>query len=365
MFLACLLTLAQGVPVFRVEPWPEAERLFRGDPRWVGADGAYSVDLGGERSLWLFADSVIDPTGQHARTSPGVTLISNTVAVQSGRDPAHATATFSWRTRADGAPAAFYPDRGAERFWPGHGVRLDDRLLLFWMRVERVEGGLGFEVTGHEACLVRNPDAAPLAWELEPCALPDPSTPLGGWRSARERVVLGAAGVLRQDGFVIAFGSHEPGGRLVSLARWPEEAARRGDLRAPAWWCGTGWEQGEEGAHHALPALSEAQTELTVHRDPRSGAWLRVQTQGFGCATLTLRTGPTLCGPWSPPAELFRPPECDVPGALVYQGKAHPELTGADLVLTYSTNHATLEGLMASPELYWPRFLRATRVEAR
>ena len=28
-------------------PWPEADTLFHSDPRWLGADGAFSVNLGG------------------------------------------------------------------------------------------------------------------------------------------------------------------------------------------------------------------------------------------------------------------------------------------------------------------------------
>lgn len=29
--------------------WPEADKLFHSDPRWLGADGAFSIDLGGGR----------------------------------------------------------------------------------------------------------------------------------------------------------------------------------------------------------------------------------------------------------------------------------------------------------------------------
>jgi hypothetical protein len=40
-------------------PWPEADRLFHSDPRWLGADAAYSVDLGRGRFLWLFGDGFV------------------------------------------------------------------------------------------------------------------------------------------------------------------------------------------------------------------------------------------------------------------------------------------------------------------
>ena len=49
------------VPLYHASAWPEADRLFRCKLRWIGGDGAYTIDLGSERTLWLFADSVVDP----------------------------------------------------------------------------------------------------------------------------------------------------------------------------------------------------------------------------------------------------------------------------------------------------------------
>lgn len=49
--------------------WPEADLLFHKDAHWVGADDAYSVDLGGGRVLWLFAVRSFLQT-QRARAKP-------------------------------------------------------------------------------------------------------------------------------------------------------------------------------------------------------------------------------------------------------------------------------------------------------
>ena len=40
----------------------------RGRPRWLGGDGAYSIDLGGDRTLWLFGDSFIATSDAHLGT---------------------------------------------------------------------------------------------------------------------------------------------------------------------------------------------------------------------------------------------------------------------------------------------------------
>lgn len=77
--------------------WPEADLLFQRDQYWVGGDGAYSVDLGEGRVLWLFGDSWIDPRGMGSRE--GATMVSNSLALQNGYDPSQATAEFYWGQR--------------------------------------------------------------------------------------------------------------------------------------------------------------------------------------------------------------------------------------------------------------------------
>ena len=71
-----------ALPRVRASTWPEADRLFRGDLRWVGGDGAYSVDLGNDRILWLFGDSFIAA----ASGDGSKRMVRNSVAIQTGRD---------------------------------------------------------------------------------------------------------------------------------------------------------------------------------------------------------------------------------------------------------------------------------------
>ena len=334
---------------FDVSAWPAADKLFRGDPCWVGGDGAYSVDLGKGRILWMFGDSLIDPTGSHSRKSAGVKMIGNSLAIQTGSDPSAAKIRFYWKTALDRTPSAFFADSGADRFWPGGGIRVRDRLLLFLMRVKTVPDGLGFDVCGWDAVLIRNPDAAPPDWKME--WLETPRNQL--------QVIVGSAGVLRDRGYVYAFGSNEPGNACAYLVRWPERDARNGMLLHAQWWDGCGWSSKEPaGNNFAAPVLRKAGTEFTVHRDPKTGKFVMIHSAGFGPADIVLREADQPNGPWSAPEPLFRPPEFHVPRIMIYQGKAHPGLTGADLVLTYSTNSLDLKNLFADAAIYYPRFVR-------
>ena len=58
---------AQSVDPWLSFNWPAADSLFLHDNYWIGGDGAYSIDLGDERVLWLFGDSWIDSTGNRNR----------------------------------------------------------------------------------------------------------------------------------------------------------------------------------------------------------------------------------------------------------------------------------------------------------
>jgi hypothetical protein len=82
-----------------------------------------------------------------------------------------------------------------------------------------------------------------------------------------------------------------------------------------------------------------------------------VNTQGFGAADIVMRHAKVLQGPWSKSQKIFRPPESDGADPFVYAGKSHPELTGADLIVTYVANGVD-QKLANDMSIYRPRFVR-------
>jgi hypothetical protein len=298
--------------------WPEADELFHRDPRWLGADDAYSVDLGDGHVLWLFADTFIATSDAHVRQESQ--LIHNSVAIQTGLDPATADIEFFWTDAA--APTAFFPEQDGLWFWPGDGERVGDGLIIFLMAVRAVDGGFGFEVAGSDAVWISDADAPPATWA---------PVRVASFRDGGQ--VPGSASVLLADD--------------AALLRWPLAAVGPDPLPAPE-------------LLEPVPVLPATQVEFTVHRDPASAQYIHVQSQGFGGTDLAYRTAPAPTGPWTAPTIFHRPPESDRPDAFVYAGKAHPELAGADLVLTYVANSFEFADLFADPTLYYPRFVRVT-----
>jgi hypothetical protein len=83
--------------LIQAKPRPEADILFRPNPKWLGSDDAYSIDLGNGRVLCLFADTFIATTEKNVRSES--VMIRNSVGIQSGYDPSAATMQFFWRTQ--------------------------------------------------------------------------------------------------------------------------------------------------------------------------------------------------------------------------------------------------------------------------
>ena len=344
------------VPCFEAAAWREADQMFHRDPHWLGGDVASSVDLGDGRLLWLFGDSWIDPSDSGLRQNGH--MVSNSVAIQSGSDPSAAAISFYWGSTVDGTPTAMFPDRDGESLWFGNGVRVGDRLVLFFGRVIRNTGtGLGFENVGWTAMIVENPGAEPSEWKVR--SLETPLNPLG--------ILVGFAGVLKMGEHVYAFGSPNPvKSHPIYAARWPIDQVSRGNLLEPEWWAGErlGWVPNSSSTPR-WPLFENGAPELTIHFDEHSQRFLGVHTKGFGQAVVTMRASPTLTGPWSGPHTLYRPPEHHQPNVMIYAGKAHPQLRGADLVVTYATNTGKFSEHLTNPQSYYPHFVRLTRCDQR
>lgn len=346
--------------------WPEADALFRQEPRWLGGDGAASVDLGGGRSLWIFGDSFVATSAANVRAESE--MIRNTVAIADGPDPSAATLRFAWRTDPDGSPAPFFADAGDEWHWPGAGVRLaTGELLLFLAALRATPGqGLGFTEAGFRAVLIADPPGAePLDWPLQWI---EPEPP-----AFDPEAMVGTAVVLDGE-HVVALTAGRGSAHVGWLVRWRAADAAAGELSAAEWWAGdaAGWvPQAELGAAAPATVIDDAGPECSLHHDARLGRWVHVASRGFGATTIAVRTAERLTGPWSAAADVFTPPESRGEGVegvepFVYAAMAHPELAGRTpgaLVVTYATNSFEFADLFTpagAASLYWPRVVEVT-----
>lgn len=321
--------------------------LFRGT-RWRGADDAYSVPLGDDRTLWLFGDSFVAADG--ASTRVGSAFVHNTIAVQTGLDPAAAAMDFRWGETVEG-PADYFPgdpDSGVY-LWPGDGKRTGEHLLVFFMDVgppsataseDSVWDQIPFQITGWRARRLVGVDGPPDGWRWEDARLP-----------SRSRGVVGAALVVVDD-YLHAFCQDQ---RRAVLCRWPLAAADAGDLTAPEWWTASGWGRDVD---RAVVVLDPAETEFTVHRVGSQFCLVDIAPFAVPETAVHVRLAERLQGPWSERREIQRLPEASRAGIFVYAGKAHPELIHDGLLATYASNTSSMDSIWGDETLYYPRFIR-------
>jgi len=332
---------------FDSQSWPEADLLFHSDYRWKGADGAYSIDLGDERILWLFADTYIANKSPFARTRACVEMIRNSIAIQKGYDPSDAEIHF-FLNADDTMPISFFPEIDTTWFWPLDGIRIDNRVLIFFSILHGIDSGLGFEVCGYGAKSIENPGKNPDKWYIKDIPLPYIGNSL----------IVGSA-LQIYDGYLYSFCCREPGNHDNLLCRWSLDSAGLGHLLNPEWWCGdkAGWVSHSNMKHSPEVILKNGATEFSVWYDSSLNKFFQVQTIGFGQAQVALRQAEQITGPWSEPETIYDPPENKTPNVMIYAGKGHPYLHGADVILTYATN-APESLIVADTCLYYPRFVR-------
>lgn len=339
----------------RAAAYPQAEGLFRQNPRWLGGDAAYSVGLSQDRILWLFGDSfVAEKIGQRRAETR---FARNSIAIQTGADPIHATMEFHWGVSQSGAPTSYFGDRQGAWLWPAGGARAaNEALLIFLHRVERRETGLGFAITGFSVAVVENADERVPRWRVDihdVPRLPFDAVPACAMADGRNGIVAIA---VRQEG------TH-----AGMLMRYSAEDIARAEFDEPEWWTGGdgGWKRTAAiGPAGPSVIMEDAGAECSLHYDHRAGAYVHFASYGFGASDIGVRFSPSLTGPWEDAEIVYRPPESDAPRPFVYAAKAHAELAGPsadDLLVTYATNSFDIGDLL-SPEgealLYWPRYVR-------
>ncbi len=338
-----------STPTITAEGWPAADALFHRDPRWLGADAAYSIPLGRDRTLWLFGDTFVATSGANVRQESK--MVRNTVAVQTGLDPSSAQIGFYWRT-IGGKPASFLPEDGDRWFWPLHGMRIDRSIVLFVARLRSTPGkGLGFEGDGWRVAIIDEADNDPSTWVPRIVDVP-PLIP---------GVVVGQS-VLRQGDFVVALAVREPGDHAGFLVRWPAQDLAGGRLGGATVWTGQarGWERAADMKGDVAQIMDDAGPEASLHFDDRLKRFVHVKSLGFGATTIAVAFADHIEGPWSAPRSVFRPAESNQKNAFVYAGKAHPELRtpGGGLAVTYTANTlAGFDHLRDDITIYFPRFV--------
>jgi hypothetical protein len=352
LLVALWLTACAPQPFVTVSELPAYDQLFHREEGWTGADGAYSVALSEDKTLWLFGDTWVGKirNGRHVEA----TLINNSIAIQQGKDPATAKVHFYFRQTVDGRPEPFIrsPD-GKRWFWMYDGVLGSDGLYLFLIELEKDEPS-GFRTVGAWLAQVANAKDYPLKWHIRLKRLPWARFAPSGDR------FFGSA-ILEDGGFYYIYGIDEEirdgwHHKYMILARVPND--HLWDLDRWRFYADGVWKS-DGGASTRL--CDEMANEYSVSFLEGLGQYIAVYTDEGISARIVARKAPTPCGPWSDPVLLFTCPEAEWdPRIFCYAAKGHPSLSSAKdgLIVTYVANSTDFKQVVADARLYRPRFLK-------
>ncbi|MDD5475170.1 MAG: DUF4185 domain-containing protein, partial [Syntrophales bacterium] len=310
---------------------------------WYGGDGAWSVDLGDGRVLWLFGDSFVsNREGRLNRVGMRV-ILGTTLALST------CTAEGEFRIRyrlkkKEGEFVSFFGE--GEWLWPQDPYMAGGNLYVPLVSIEGdpdLPGPFGFRILGHRVARIKYFDGKdPFEWSVDYIDL-SPGIPAGVHAFATTSVVheeyvyffpLYGATV---DDFTV-FGNLLARISLDSIddpGRSVEYLTRDGR-----------WQK-NPGHSEMQVVLDAAVPEMSVRYHPHRGQWVAVylSTESRGDRML-LRTADRLEGPWGEPEVIIAQiPEVDPESPLYdkenfcYAGKEHRQFSrGKTLVVTYVCN---------------------------
>ncbi len=343
-----------GPPLFsfRAEPARDWERVLENRKGWIGSDCAYSIDLGGDRILWLFDDTFYGEIEQGRRKGATMAGIHNTVAIMTGREPGRARVRFFFgRGTGDGPGSFFTPPDGVGWFWFGHGVVVTNSLYLFlWQMVSKSQPGtpevFHFALKRCWLAVVENPGADPDAWQ--PLYKPVPF-------EQQDQIFWGSS--LLQVGDWIYIYSLMSGERRrgVVVARVP---ARK--ISQFSDWRFFGSRSWTNSPKDASLFIENCQPEFSVCYLADRKTYAFVHSPADLRPVVLLQTSPSPVGPWSEPVTVYRCPEPQRNfRVFCYAAKAHPLISRpGELIISYATNSFRFSDLLDDASLYFPRFIR-------
>ena len=105
LFVLLLVIGCTAPPKVKVDVLPGFDALFDNRKGWTGADGAYSLPLSDDSTLWLFGDTWLGDIRDGAHVN--ATIVNNTVAIQHGLFPSNAAVEFYFGKTPIGNPGPF------------------------------------------------------------------------------------------------------------------------------------------------------------------------------------------------------------------------------------------------------------------
>ena len=324
---------------------------------WLGADDAYSIPIGKDRSVWLFGDSFVANNDVKLR-SQYKAMVRNSVGVSTCKVGQGCSMNYFWQKPNTATPRSFF-DTGTDDlwYWPLDGF-FDGKTLLVPMMAVRNKpnahpgDAFGFEIVGTKYAIVENPKVSPDRWRVSIHDLTDPHLWAGDTLVADGKYVVWYTRVVEGED-----GSH---GYMTTMRVRRDKMANASSsweyLRKDGQW------MGGPASGDAMHVIEQPISEMSVRYHPSIHKWLTLSTgPEFPSPRAVVRVADSPIGPWSAARTIYEFPEMkrDNSGydkdTFCYAVKEHIEFTDTKIAMTYACNSMNVAKTVANMSIYRPK----------
>jgi len=357
-------------PVTPVTPVaPASSGNFPYQQGWLGADGAYSIPIGTNQSLWIFADTFVGASSATSRTQ-STGFIHNTIAI-STCSGTNCTWQYYWPGMGTAQPSPVFAAPGTDWFWPMDGFTYNGTLYLALMQMHATGAGgaFGFAYSGSQLASIANYTAPPSQWVITYQQLNTGGSAVPGVSIVANQGPSGNPIPLDPQGASYAYFFTGVGSTpYLALLRIPladlNRLARPGNSDWQYLSSSGTWETWQ-GSATTLPGdnaavISPGATEMTVRYHSSTSQWIAVYPQGLDNAAYYSLSSSITSG-WGAAEKLYSYPEMQAgnanytPNVFCYAAKEHVEFeTAGQLFFTYACNSTVASDVTNNMNLYHP-----------
>ncbi len=339
LLILCLLFTSCATPQTLWRPPPQCLPAFPDKDGWYGGDGAYSIALDDQRTLWLFGDTFAS-TGTEKTNRAGMDIISGNTLAISTCDPVHGFDIRYYLKKRQSRFISFFGEDAV--LWPQAPFIVNNTLYIPLLVVEflaEASPPFNFRISGHRVARIDHFDSDdPRKWHVDDIDWSG-AIPPGIEALATTSAVYG--------GFVYFYPLYRAGTKTGNILARLSTASLDTPEGALEYLHEDGNWHNRIDSETVKILFSEGLSELSVRYVPENAYWLAVylDPQNKGSRIL-FRKAPHLAGPWSAPETLLDPvAEVDPESpryhqkTFCYAGKEHARFSSAQsLIVTYVCN---------------------------
>ena len=314
-------------------------------PRYVivGQDGGQSIRAG-DQTLFLFSDTLLLASaapGERTKTSDH--FLANCAAISNETNLESALASLRYYHGEDSLPREILPANHRDRFrrvrfWPEHGIFLNDRVYFYYLGVQTTGVSSVWQFRTVGAGLAEFDIASGAARRIEH---------RGDWvlwRNPTDDLHFGVY-VVAVDEHVYVFGSSRTGVQSTAwLARVPADRIAERDAYEYLASTDPTWTPDISQACSLGPAAAEFSANYNAYLEMYTMIYLDEYSK-----RLKLRTADQLWGPYSEPTDLIGVPHQD-DSLFVYLGFEHAGFqreNGRKIFVSYCEPHFAASSLLS------------------